>query len=411
MSVAVRKEPPDYWFFAATILLVIVGVILVFDASYARAADIGEGDSWFFVKKQIVFAIIGILAMFVAMRIHPKRLRSLTYIAAFLAAVLLVAVRIPGIGKCIGGGWRWIPLGPFHLQPSEFAKLAVVMYLAHILASKGLRMRNFWLLATRLLLVGLLAGLVMAGPDMGTTAAILLTTIAMLFAAGVRKRHLAAMVLVGLGLVSALIFTSPYRTERVMVFLNPSRDYYGSGYQITHSLIAHGTGGLTGQGFCEGREKRFIPAPETDMVVATLAEEGGFVGMMALLGLFVFFTGKGLSIAHRAKSSYMKLLAIGITSLIGLQALMNIGVATASIPATGVPLPFISYGGSYLIVMLFAAGIVLSISQHQNEQMDEPELRRYENHCNRRRDRRASISCVEYRPRTKTSRSRTPVRR
>jgi cell division protein FtsW len=197
----------------------------------------------------------------------------------------------------------------------------------------------------------------------------------------------------------------------VTTFLNPDRDYYGDGYQIIHSLIAHATGGLTGLGFCAGREKYFIPAPQTDMIGATLAEEFGFIGMMVLLGLFVLFTYKGFSIGYRAKSSYMSLLAIGITSLISLQAIINIAVVTSSMPATGVPLSFISYGGSYLLVMLLGSGMVLSVSRHVDEPGKEPELEKYESRSHRRRDRRTHISCTEYRSGTGKVRRRTTVHR
>jgi cell division protein FtsW len=408
---AARKQPADFWFFAATVILVVVGVLLVFDASYARAADKAVDNPWFFVKKQIMFAIAGFLALLVAMKIRPKKLRKATKIVLSLSIILLGLVMVPGIGKSIGGAARWIPIGPFHLQPSELAKLAVVMYLADRFAAKGLRIRRFGTLIPHLLVVGVIAGLVLIEPDMGTTAAIIFTTGAMIYVAGVKKRHIFAIALTGLLLTCLLIAIEPYRLERVTNFLNPGHDYYGGGYQITHSLIAQATGGIAGQGICEGREKYYIPAPETDMIAATLAEEAGFIGMVILLSLFVVFTYRGLSIGHRAKSSYSSLLAIGFTSLIGIQALVNIAVLTASVPATGVPLPFISYGGSYLIVMLFGSGVVLSVSRHIDDEIKEPELEKYESSHHGRRDRRSHISCTEYRPAAKRARSRTPIRR
>jgi cell division protein FtsW len=279
------------------------------------------------------------------------------------------------------------------------------------LAAKGLRVRSLGTLAPLLFVIMVVAVLVLAEPDMGTAAALVFTTGVMLYIGGVKKRHLFSLAALGGIAGTILVLIEPYRLARVLTFLNPGKDYYGSGYQITHSLIALATGGFAGKGFCEGREKFFIPAPQTDMITATLAEEVGLIGMLALLSLFIIFTYRGLSIGHKSKNSYMGLMAIGITSLISLQALINIAVMSASMPATGVPLPFISYGGSHLLVILFGAGIVLSISRHIEEPMEEPELKAYESRYNRRRDRRAYISCAEYRPTAKAVRRRTAVHR
>lgn len=408
---AATKQPADFWFFASVVMLVIVGILLVFDSSFARAGDRGMQDAWFFVKRQMLWAAIGFLGLMVAMRIHPAKFRAISKISVLAAIGLLCMVMVPHVGKSIAGAARWIPIGPFHLQPSEVAKLAIVFYLADRLASKGLRIKTPVTLIPEIAVVGLVAMLVLIEPDMGTASMIIFTTAVMLFVAGVRKRHIfsAAGIMGLLGYIFVRI--EPYRMERVTTFLHPGKDYYGSGYQIIHSLIAQATGGLTGLGFCEGREKFFIPAPQTDMIGATLAEEAGFIGMLVLLALFVLFTYRGLSISHRAKSSYMSLLATGITSLISLQALTNIAVLTSSIPATGVPLSFISYGGSYIMVMLFGAGIVLSVSRHVDEPGKEPELEDYESRSHRRRNGRAYIPCTEYRTGTGRVRRRTTVRR
>ncbi|MBI2842810.1 MAG: putative lipid II flippase FtsW [Armatimonadetes bacterium] len=408
---AARKLQPDFWLLVATVVLVVAGVLMVFDASFARAADRGMGDSWYFVKRQIVFALVGFLGLFLAMRVHPLAFRRFTKITVFVSIILLGLVMVPGIGKSIGGAARWIPIGPFHLQPSELAKLAVVMYLADQFAARGTAMRRLGTLLPHLLVVGLVAMLVLAEPDMGTAAVVIFTTGVMMYVAGVRKRQLIAFALLGLLGGAALIVMEPYRLERVLTFLNPSRDYYGSGYQITHALMALATGGLRGLGLCEGREKFYIPAPQTDMIGATLAEEAGFIGMLVLLGLFILFTYRGLCVGHRTKSTYMGLLAIGITSMVSLQALMNIAVFTSSMPATGVPLPFISYGGSCLMVMLVGVGMVLSVSRHLNETVEEPEAEKYESRHHRRRHGRTRISRAQYRPTAKRIRRRASVYR
>ncbi|HPP76428.1 MAG TPA: putative lipid II flippase FtsW, partial [Armatimonadota bacterium] len=405
------KQPADFWFFAATILLVVVGILLVFDSSFARAGDSGLNDPYYFVKRQIVYAAIGFLALLAMMKISPEKYRSATIIMLAISLILLALVLVPGVGKSIAGARRWIPIGPFHLQPSELAKLALVMYLADRLAAKGLRIRNLSILVPNVLVVGLIAGLIIVEPDMGTASAVVFTAAAMFYAAGVKKRHMIGLVGIGALFSVVMILIEPYRLQRVITFLEPGKDYYGSGYQVTHALIAVATGGLTGVGLCEGREKFYLPAPQTDMIGPTLAEELGFIGMLFLLGLFILFTYRGLCIGHKAKSSYMGLLALGITSMISVQALVNVAVFTASMPATGVPLPFISYGGSHLIAMLIGAGMVLSVSRHLNVKMKEPELEEYENRVKRRRDRRSHLSCTEYRPASKRVRRRTPVRR
>lgn len=411
MKKSARILPPDFWFFIVTVALVVVGVLLVFDASFARAGDHGLKDIFYFVKRQFIFALIGFGGLFVAMKIHPSKFRRMTNWLLGISFVLLVAVMVPPIGKSIAGAARWIPIGPFHLQPSELAKLAIVMYIADQFAAKGLKVRNLPSLLPHLAVIGVVMGLVLVEPDMGTASCIVFASGVMLYVAGVRKRHLATLVMLGVIAACVLIVMEPYKMARVTTFLHPDKDYYGEGYQITHSLMALSTGGMSGVGLCEGREKSYIPAPETDMIGATLAEETGFVGMVCLLALYGFFTYKGLCIGHKSKSQYMSLLAIGITSVIGVQALMNIAVFTSSMPATGVPLPFISYGGSHLMVMLFAAGMILSISRHQGEVISEPGAEEYENRRNRRGNGRTYISCTEYRPAARKVRRRTPVRR
>lgn len=405
-----KSSSVDYWLLIITLILVVGGILLVFDSSFARAADRRSGDSWYFVKLQIGYALAGFIALYAAASCHPKTIRFFSKIALYVSLALLALVLVPGIGKSIAGSSRWIQIGPFHLQPSEMAKIAIVMYLADVLASQGLRIRRPKNLLTALAPVAVVLMLVVV-EDLGTTGVAVLTGAIMLFAAGAKKRHL-----FGTGAVCALgatvmVMIEPYRLARILSFLNPLATYDGGGYQISHALFALAAGGIRGIGLCEGREKFFIPAPQTDMIVATLAEEAGLIGMLALLGLFIWFISRGLTIAKDARSPYMNLLALGVTAVIAVQALINIAVVTASIPATGVPLPFISYGGSHLIMMLFGVGMVLSVSRHLDEQMPEPEQGEYESRRHGRGNGRSYISCTEYRPPTKRTRSRSAVRR
>ena len=361
----------DLWVLIPVLALVLIGVWLVFDASYAKAADFTwtHKDPWYFAKKQIISAAIGLMAMVVMSKVKISTLTSLTKTLVVTSIVLLVAVMIPHVGYQANGAYRWfrLPHG-ITLQPSEIAKIAVVLYLAQFL-SQGKRVvqriDSQWL--PPMIIVGMIAVLVFKEPDMGTAIAIVFTCFAMLFAAGVRKRFLFGLIGVGTFMGWLAVKLEPYRMDRVHVWLEPWQHRYGDGYQIVHSLIALGTGGLYGLGPCEGREKLYIPAACTDFIFSTVGEEVGLIGCIVVLGLFMFFIYKGLDVARRSKTAYLNLLAVGVTSMIGLQALINVAVVSASIPATGVPLPFISYGGSSLILTLAGVGILLAISRQAGD--------------------------------------------
>ena len=357
----------DLWVLIPVLALVLIGVWLVFDASYAKAADYTwtNKDPWYFAKKQIISAVIGLVAMAVMSKVKISTLTALTKTLVVMSIVLLIAVMVPHVGYQANGAYRWfrLPHG-ITLQPSEIAKIAVVLYLAQFLSQSRRvvqRIDSQWLAPT--IVIGLIAGLIFKEPDMGTAIAIVFTCFAMLFAAGVRKRFMFSVVGVGAFEGWLAIKLEPYRMDRVHVWLDPWKHRYGDGYQIVHSLIALGTGGLYGLGPCEGREKLYIPAASTDFIFSTVGEEIGLIGCLAVLGLFMIFIYKGLDVARRSKTPYLNLLAVGITSMIGLQVLINVAVVSASIPATGVPLPFMSYGGSSLILTLAGVGILLSISR------------------------------------------------
>lgn len=388
-----RISPPDVYLLGITAALVALGVLLVFDASYARTthAKWANYDAWYMAKRQLAYAVIGLGAMLFVSRLRLTTFLRWTIPLVIVAIGMLVAVLIPGVGHRMNGASRWIKIGPICFQPSELAKIALVFYLAGVLAQRKMRIRRLssrWL--TPLAVVGLAAGLVFVEPDLGTTIAIVGTCFVMLFAAGAMKRHLAGLACGGLGLVAVAVAVEPYRLERFYTWLNPWRDRYGDGYQIIHSLIALGTGGVTGVGFCEGREKHYLPAASTDFVFATLAEEAGLIGGLVLLGLFVLFAYRGLDIARRSQCSYSNLLAVGMTSVVCLQALINVAVVSSAIPATGVPLPFISYGGSCLVLTLVGVGVLLSVSGQTATNLDERDL--YENSLDGWRDGRAHLS-------------------
>lgn len=407
-----KLGPPDGWLLGAVLVLVALGVLLVFDASYKKAVEApwASYDAWFFAKRQLVFAAAGLIAMAVAANIRLKTFVKFATPLLYLSIALLMAVLVVGTAKY--GAHRWFKIGPISFQPSELAKIALVLYLASLFARRKSAVRRLdsrWL--APLGFVGAIALLVFKEPDLGTTIAIVGTCYVMFIAAGALKRHIVGAGLMGMGLAFAAIVTNNERMERVLTWLNPWRDPYGEGYQIIHSLIAHGTGGLLGIGLCEGREKAYLPAASTDFIFSTIAEEAGLIGGILLIVLFLVVIYRGLDIARRANSSYAGLLAVGMTSVIGLQAAINIAVVSSSIPATGVPLPFISYGGSALVFMMMSVGILLAVSRQVDAKLEDREL--YENSFDRWRNGRAHISGNQRRagaPRS-AARSRAALRR
>jgi cell division protein FtsW len=288
----------------------------------------------------------------------------------------------------VNGATRWISVGGIQLQPSEIAKICLIIYLAAALSAKRGDIRNLRELALLAIPAGLVIFLIVK-EDMGTAIAVTLTALIMIYMAGAKIKHLAAAV--GICFIVGVIFIAvePYRIGRLTVFLDPFKDAQGSGYQVCHSLIALGSGGPLGVGICEGRAKLFyLPAERTDFIFAVLGEEAGFIGTMVMAALFLAFAARGFIIALQTKDMFGRLVAGGISALIGGQAFLNMGVVTSSIPATGVPLPFISYGGTSLAINLFSVGILLAISKYPKPTEDYSD----EYSVDRRRDRRPRVS-------------------
>lgn len=367
------KRTPDFALFVATICLLVVGVFMVFDASYARAGHFG--DSLYFLKRQAVFAIIGLLSMFAGMKIPYWKLRPYANVMLYISIIALTLVFVPGLGLKVNGARRWVKCPGFQqFQPAELAKLALILCMASFLSTTGKNIRDFkkgffWALVP----LAPIALLIMAEPDMGTTIVLTMTAMTMIYLAGARRRHVGAVLAIAFVLGCLLIFTSHYRRDRMLSFMDPFRAYFGNGYQVCRSLTALGSGGPLGVGICEGREKLFyLPAEHTDFIFAVLGEEFGLLGTLGVAGLFLWFGARGFMIAHRTKDSFGRLLAGGITALISGQALLNMLVVTSSVPATGVPLPFISYGGSSLALNLFCVGVLLGVSKYPVQVKGEP---------------------------------------
>jgi len=351
-----RKLRPDTWLFGVAVVLLSVGVVMVYSASAIVAAERFH-DPYFFLKKQIFWALLGALALWLALRVDYRRLEG-------LVVPLLLAPR----GQAINGTRRWIRLGPVSFQPAELAKLALVVYLAAFLARRRDALGDFRRdLLPPLAVAGMLAALVLAQPDLGSSLTLVALTFALLFLAGGRVRHLALVLAPALPLLAVAVWAAPYRIRRVTTFLDPWSDPRGSGFQIIQSWLAFGNGGLLGQGIGGSQQKLFyLPEAHTDFIFAIVGEELGLVGALAIVGLFVVLAWRGLRIGLRAPEPFGAYLALGITLLIATQAIVNLGVVTGLLPTKGLPLPFISFGGSALLVTMLATGVLLNISQHAN---------------------------------------------
>lgn len=359
-----------------TITLALVGLVMMFSASAVMAGKKFD-DSWYYLKRQLVWLTLGLLLLHVASRIDYIWWKRLSFPLLGLIAVLLVMVLVPSIGEAKHGARRWLQLGPISIQPAEMAKLIAVIYLAGYLAKKEDRLQHFSSgPLPPLLVIGSLSGLVLMEPDLGTVVVLGLVTGGLLFVGGARLSHLATVALCTIPIGFALVLTSDYRRPRLMAFLDPGRDSSNAGHQITQSFLAFGSGGVFGVGLGEGKQKLlFLPEPHTDFVLALVGEELGFVGTCVIILLFTVFVIRGFQIASRARTPFGRYLGIGITTLIGVQALINACVATGLLPTKGLTLPFVSYGGSSLVVSLTGVGMLLSISRDRQAGREEVRYR------------------------------------
>ena len=359
-----RKLAPDIWLFGVAVVLLSAGVVMVYSASAIVAADRFH-DPYFFLKKQLFWALLGAACMWVAIRVDYRRLEGFVVPLLIFAGVLLVLVLVSPFGQAINGTRRWIRLGIVSFQPAELAKLALVIYLAAFLAKKGEEISDFRRgLVPPLAVAGLLALLVLAQPDLGNCLTLITLTFTLLFLAGGHARHLGLIVLAALPPLAVAIWVAPYRLRRIFAFIDPWSDPRGSGFQIIQSWLAFGNGGILGEGIGASRQKLFyLPEAHTDFIFAIVGEELGFVGALAIVALFVVLIWRGLRIGLRAPDPFGGYLALGITVLIATQTLVNLGVVTGLLPTKGLPLPFISFGGSALLMTMLSTGVLLNISQ------------------------------------------------
>jgi len=387
---------PDYWLMASTIALLVLGTLMVYSASFAVAHNEFNDDAYFLVR-QLAWDIIGGLALVLVMRVHYQHWRRWSVPIMLLVIVLLVLVLMPGLGFRSYGAMRWIKLGPFlQVQPSELAKLGIVLYLADWLARRGAIVADFFKgLLPFAIIVGLVAWLVEVQPDLGTTSIIIGVAACIFFVAGASLLHIALLASIGVAAAIALMaHLSGYQLERIRAFLDPWSDVRGSGWHTAQGLIALGSGGPFGQGLGNGLQKFYwVPNAHTDAIFVIIGEELGFLGCVGVMALFAILTWRGFLIAWRAPDPFGRLFATGLTCMLTLQALVNIAVATNSLPYTGITLPFVSFGGSSTVISLVAVGLLLNISRFRAVEAEAeteavPEVRRGEHVPPARRNRR-----------------------
>ena len=364
-----RKLKSDKVLFLATLLLVCASAVMVYSASAVLAMGRFQQPPYFFLLKQMLWAILGIGLLGIAMRVDYRLLRRPLVIRSALA-VSVVALVAVFFGPAINGTRRWFSIGGVGIQPSEFAKVAVILFAAAALERRMESMDRavFRALGPVVLVTGLVCGLIVLEPDFGTAFTLSAIVGVMVFAAGLPYRYLAGATLVLVPALVAVMISEPYRVQRLLTFLDPWADQYGHGYQIIQSQIAVGTGGVLGQGLMAGVQKLFyLPHPHTDFIYAVIAEETGLVGALVVLLCFGVILWRGLEIATAAPDRFGAFPALGITMMVSFQAFFNISVVLGLLPTKGIPLPFVSAGGSSLLINLLAMGILLNVSQHTSQ--------------------------------------------
>ena len=361
-----RKLKIDRVLFTATLLLVCVSVVMVYSASAVIALERFQ-QPYLFLTKQALWSVLGLAVLGVAMRVDYRTYRNEAFIWCLLALVLLMLVAVL-FSAPVNGTRRWFGVGGFGIQPSELAKVACVFFTALMLERRMHRIDD---LSYSLLPIGLIIGLVVAlillQPDFGTSMSLALVVAVMVFAAGLHYRYFVGLALVALPAIYLVLVAAPYRRRRLLAFWDPWADPLGDGFQIIQSLVAVGTGGVFGRGLMGGVQKLFyLPEPHTDFIFAVIGEELGLIGATAILLCFCVIAWRGLRISARAEDVFGSFVALGLTTMIAAQALVNISVVLGLIPTKGIPLPLVSFGGSSLLINLLGTGVLLNISQHES---------------------------------------------
>lgn len=356
MARITQNRAGDPWLFFLPLALSFFGLLMILDASAIVALQ-DFGNRFYYVERQAVWFILGLFSLVFFSLIDPRLIKKLSFPFFLVSFFFLVLVLFPGLGQEVYGGRRWLDFGPLGFQPAELAKLSLILYLAALFERK----REF---LPFLSVTGLVLILLLLEPDLGTASIIISTAVCLYFVSGAPLKQISVITLFGLILGPLLILFSPYRKKRLLTFLNSSFDVQGASYHVRQALIALGSGGLFGRGLGLSRQKfHFLPEVTTDSIFAIFAEEFGFLGTLLLISVFVFLYYRGFKAAVKVKDDFSRLAAVGIIICLSLQTLINLGAMAALIPLTGVPLPFISYGGSSLLISLTGMGIVYNISR------------------------------------------------
>jgi cell division protein FtsW len=359
-----RKLKSDRILFLTTILLVAVSIVMVYSAS-AVMADDKLGQPYFYLIKQLLWATLGVALLRLVMRVDYRVYREPVFIWSCLAVVTIALVAVL-FGPAVNNARRWFAIGGLGIQPSELAKLVAIIFIAALLERRMHRINEIrYALLPISIVVGILVGLILLEPDFGTAMSLALIAAVMVFAAGLNYAYIAGAVLATLPVVAVLVMGSAYRRKRLMTFVHPWDDPLGDGFQIIQSLIAVGTGGITGRGVMNGVQKLFyLPEAHTDFIYAVISEELGLLGATCVLACFCVITWRGLRIALRAPDAFGAYIALGLTTMVAVQAFVNMSVVLGLLPTKGIPLPFVSAGGSSLLINLIGMGVLLNVSQH-----------------------------------------------
>lgn len=365
-----RKLAPDKWLFAATTGLVLFGVVMVYSAS-ALMAERENGSQFYYVLKQGVWVAIGFIVMLLAMQFNYQQLKRRRIVFGLIIITSIALLSVFGFGA-INGAHRWIKFPGFSIQPSELSKLALIIFLAYFLEKRAGEERDFWRTFVPCgVVTAWLAALIVIEPDFGTALMLVLIFTVVIYTSGARLLHLGMAAAPALVAAIGLLIFVPFRLKRLVTFLDPWADPQGGGFQVVQSLIAIGSGGTNGLGFAQGKQKMlFLPFAHSDFIFSVVGEELGLVGTLAVVAVFALFLWRGMRTALLAPDRFGMLLSLGIVTSIVAQALFNISVVLSLVPTKGIPLPFISYGGSSLVPTLAAVGILLNVSQHASGSLD-----------------------------------------
>ncbi|TBR16851.1 putative lipid II flippase FtsW [bacterium] len=350
--------------FMVMVILIAIGVVMIYSASSIYALERYK-DSTFFLKRHLIFIAIGIVLTFLAMAVDYRKLRKISKPFLLFSLFLLVLVLIPGLGREVSGARRWFRFKFLSFQPSELAILAVIVYVSDYIARKSEELRSSWKETIPVFLVlGFTVLLILMQPDLGTSVSIAIVVCIMLFVSGISMHYFIALVLCSIPALYLLIFSVPYRRMRIMAFLNPWADPKGSGFQIIQSQVALGSGGIFGVGLGHSKQKLFyLPAAHTDFILSIIGEELGLLGTLTVIILFILFIFEGLKIMKSAADKFGYFLSVGLLSIISFRAVINIGVSCGILPTKGLPMPFISYGGSSFIFDMVAVGLLMNIAR------------------------------------------------